>query len=376
MRTFGFLLNGLHEDSGSAQRVPVKVPYQQLFKCLQEKRYDLAPGKIDQPAATRPLELPRAVRVKDQESFKRPLAHPNFFIIGAAKSGTSSLWHYLRQHPDVGMPHIKEPNYFVSPDTPLRDEHGPPSLLPQVKSLHKYSVTDTERYLALFSGFENHRVRGEASVRYLYAPQVPLHIHNMVPEARFIVLLRNPVDRLLSHYGMMRNEYFREPLNLRNAIDAEPERIRENWGWDWHYVRTGLYAQQLDRYLKIFSRDRFLILLHDEFVSGPRETMKTVFRFLDVEEAFSPDMNTNMRSGYWPRSEHLHRFVHTSRSMNQLFRRVLRRNNYLRFRNLLVRINRTSVPRLSTSVRQDLMRRFHKDIARLSEILERPLPWL
>src|SRR3954471_20731855 len=167
------------------------------------------------------------------------MALPTFFIIGAPKAGTTSLHHYLDQHPEIQMSAVKEPQFFS----------GPPDGIPYRMG----RIEDLSRYEELFD--KAVRVRGEATAEYAVSPRragVPERIGEMVPEAKFVYLVRNPVARTLSNYKMM------------VALKGERRSLREALG-DFSVLRPlstapSLYAAQLELYLQRFPEDRILVL--------------------------------------------------------------------------------------------------------------------
>jgi len=200
----------------------------------------------------------------------RPL--PDFLILGAQKAGTTALYAYLRWHPQVTGPSFKEVSFF--------DRHYPRG----------------ERwYRAHLPAWPGDRVVGEASPSYLFHPLAPQRVAQMLPDARLIALLRNPVDRTFSHY-QHEVALGREPLSFEEAIEREDERMQgevehmrrdpeyfsEAW-WNYTYLARGRYAEQLERWFESFPRDRLLVLLTDELAADPSGTYGRVLEFLGVE---------------------------------------------------------------------------------------------
>ena len=201
----------------------------------------------------------------------RPL--PDFLIIGAQKAGTTALYAYLRRHPAITGPSWKEVSYF--------DRH--------------YG-----RGEAWYRGNFPNRVRargklvGEASPSYIFHPLGPERVKALVPEARLVALVRNPVDRALSHYHH-EVALGREPLRFEDALDAEEDRLRGEeerlaadpsyfsraW-WSHAYKSRGRYAEQLERWLAVFPRDRLLILPSEDLGGEPERTHARVLDFLGV----------------------------------------------------------------------------------------------
>jgi Sulfotransferase family len=168
---------------------------------------------------------------------------PNFLIIGAGKAGTSSLYQYLKQHPQIYMSPIKETNFFAleGQDLNFADPRD---------RINKYSITKIEDYYAQFEAVSNETAIGEASPLYLYEPKAPEQIQHYIPDVKLIAILRNPVDRAYASFLYLHREQ-RESLEyFSEALDAEPSRIQNNYPWIWHYKNLGFYAEQLQRYFE------------------------------------------------------------------------------------------------------------------------------
>jgi hypothetical protein len=297
---------------------------------------------------------------------------PNFLIIGAAKAGTTSLWAYLRQHPEVFFPANKEPNFFALEDRSL-SLRGPASPKVLHELLYSYCVQDYESYLGLFRSVRGQKAVGEASVRYLYAQEAPERIRASIPDVRLVAILRNPVSRLYSHYSMNR-QYGLESLGVLEAIEAERSRREAGWAYDWHYVNVSRYAGQIRRYFMLFGREQVKVLLHDEFLSRPVEVVQEVCGHIGVERAFVPDMSQKEKVTYLPRVFALDRLInHPGRGRNRrdLLCRAVGASVVAR----LDKWNRTPAPPLAPGLRTELSRLFRDDVQELEELLERRTGW-
>jgi len=200
-------------------------------------------------------------------SFARPL--PAFLILGAQKAGTTALYAYLRWHPRITGPAWKEVSYF--------DRHY---------------RRGTRWYRGHFPLRAADRLVGEASPGYLFHPLAPERVRATVPDAKLIAVLRDPVDRALSHY-QHEVALGREPLSFEEAVDAEPERTRGEeerlvrepgyfshaW-WDYTYLARGRYAEQLERWFAVFPREQLLVLPSEELAGEPDETYAKILEFL------------------------------------------------------------------------------------------------
>ncbi len=196
----------------------------------------------------------------------RPL--PDFLVLGAQKAGTTALYAYLQRHPGIAGPSWKEVSFF--------DRHW---------------ARGTAWYRGAFP-VRRGRLVGEASPSYLFHPLAPRRAASVVPQARLIALLRDPVDRAYSHY-QHEVDFGREPLSVEEALDREEERLggevermladpryfSRAW-WDFAYVARGLYAEQLERWFEAFPRERLLVLANEDLADAPAETYARVLDFL------------------------------------------------------------------------------------------------
>jgi hypothetical protein len=215
---------------------------------------------------------------------------PNFFIVGAAKSGTSTLWQHLKQHPAVFMPPNeldKEPAYF----SPLKRRRS------------------FDQYLDLFQkAHDRHRRIGEASTAYLTDPASARLIQQFNPESKIIIILRNPADRAYSAYNWMVMEGYEYAWSFRRALHLERKRagktIPNYWEpeyyWNYMYGAAGMYYDQVRRFVELFE-DNVLIIRFDDFIANLQSEYNRICSFLGVEsDDISPSAQNVSRSVYSP----------------------------------------------------------------------------
>ena len=192
---------------------------------------------------------------------------PTFLVVGAQRSGTTSLYEYLAAHPDVFMATPKELHFF--------DRH---------------LDRGVDWYRSRFEGARGERAVGEATPAYLYVPSAAEGMADVVPECRLVAVLRNPVDRAFSHYLLERGRGW-EDRSFEDAIDAEPERLASGSIDELlhhSYVDRGRYVRQLRRIGERFARSALLVLLFEDLRDRPEDTYREVCRFLGVDEGFRP----------------------------------------------------------------------------------------
>ena len=217
-----------------------------------------------------------------------PIVHtrlPNFFIPGAAHSATTSLWQYLRQHPDIYMPPVfdlKEPSHFCT--------------------RYKFAMTDWQTYLGLFAEAKTQRRVGEASTPYLTSPESPAMIKRVIPDARFIISLRNPADRAYSLYKWMHQYGFETLPTFAEGLETETkerldcDEFHDNncqYYYNFLYFNSGLYYEQVKRFFDTFGRQQVHVIIFEEFIRQPAEHLRQIFTFLDVDPSFVPAMEVH-----------------------------------------------------------------------------------
>jgi len=309
---------------------------------------------------------------------------PSFLIIGAAKCGTTALYEYLKQHPDVFMSPLKEPNFFAfegqMPD--FRDLDGTPS------PINTRSITALEAYQALFEGWTGQRAVGEASPQYLWAPQAAGRIKHYVPEARLVAVLRHPVERAYSAF-MHAIRAGREPVrDFSEALRLEESRIRNRCGLLYRYRNLGFYYEQLNRYVEAFDRRQIRVYLYDDLTNDLPGTLGDLFDFLGVDPGFAPDTSMRHNPSGIPQNGILQAATQALVSGRGSLRAALARHVPGSLKSVLpvqwtlrmarkLRDRNLHKPALPPDVRASLNAVFREDIIQLQDLIGRDLsPWL
>lgn len=284
-------------------------------------------------------------------------AWPNFFIVGAPKAGTSSLHAYLQAVPGIFMSRIKEPNYFarivVPDDHPVRP------------------IRDEQKYLQLFSAATTEAIIGEASPTYLADSEAPRLIREVSPGARILISLRDPVERAYSHYLMMRNNGFANESFLaeaqrglrlqgqRNIIILRPD--------------VGLYHEQVRRHLETFGTGQVKIIIFEEFMVDVSGTLRQIAEFLGIQQDFSNvklPVYRQFAEARGPLARYIFGNRIIARASEMLVSPQLRK--WVREKFL---VKDAKKPEMDQDARRFLTDYYRDDVRKLSELLERPLPW-
>ena len=236
---------------------------------------------------------------------------PDFFIAGAVKSGSTSAYYYLSEHPEVFMSPIKEPHYFSSDDMDFSLFR--PLVRKRVQSfnldayldsnmdqvVHRAYIRTITDYVRLFKNMKDEKAVGEASTSYLWSVTAPKRIKQQIPDAKIIIMLRNPVERAFSHYLMdFKNNLVKGSFS--DALEQDQKVIHASWGKNSMYVETGMYAEQVKRFMDIFPAEQILIVLYDDFKGNTLETMKTIYHFLAIDESYIPDLTKKYNTFFLP----------------------------------------------------------------------------
>ena len=221
---------------------------------------------------------------------------PNFLIVGAGKSGTTSIYNYLLQHPSIFMSSVKEPKFFSFGKD--RTYNGPGDHLAE-----RESVDSFERYCKLFNNSGSYKARGEASVDNLYFHwnAIP-RIKRYLGDPKIIIILRTPVERAYSAYSHLRRDGW-ETLSFAEALRVEEERKTLGYKWMWRYREAGLYSEQVRAYLANFTRVK--IFLYDDLRRNPQGLIRNLFEFLEVDPDFLPETSTRLNASGVPRNAFL-----------------------------------------------------------------------
>lgn len=291
---------------------------------------------------------------------------PDFLIVGAAKSGTTVLWQWLRQHADVFMPDVKEPHYFCFAGKPV--PHVGAELDPFYLST---LVTSTDAYDQLWQKSKPGQLRGEASPGYLYHSGTAARISARNPQCRIIAVLRNPARRAFSQYMHHARDGY-EPLHsFEEALAAEQSRIASGWWWGYHYLAAGAYAAQWQRYCEAFPPEQRLLLLHEDVESDPATCYAAICRFLGItplQQDFSIRVNETAGLKTVPNAGAFHAVLRHGSALTHMARDILPARVGSAIRHQLQKWNSHAAPKLCDATLQRLQEHYQPDIGALARL--------
>lgn len=294
---------------------------------------------------------------------------PNFLIIGAAKSGTTSLHEYLGQHPQIYMSPLKETNFFAF------DGDRPNFGGPDADAFNRDCVYRMEDYARLFEGRTDEIAAGESSPRYLGAEGAASRIRRRIPDAKLIAILRNPADRAFSAFSMRKRDGWEPCATLDEAIADEPRRIEERWGGGI-YERHGFYAKLLRPYFEHFGRDQIRVYLYDDLVAAPDLLLDDLFGFLGVDRRFRPLTSQRLNVSGVIRNPVMRMIWTRTHPLQKAIRPLLPKAARERVSRFFVGLDKVRLP-FAPEQRERLMDHYRDDIRQLEVLIGRDLSaWL
>lgn len=287
---------------------------------------------------------------------------PDFLVIGAARAGTTALYEALARHPGIGLTRDKETNYFAYKGRQLTVK-GPGA------EFINNSITDPETYGRQFDSAEPGQVLGEICPLYLFEPDAPGNIRDEAPDAKLIVVLRNPIDQAWSHYLYARHHAIEPESDFLKALTLEESRLEAGWQPLFGYSRFPRYGEQLARYLVLFPRDQLLVLDYADFRADNRAVQAAICNFIGVAPEAVAEAGEAVNAGGAPKNRLLQELLMRPNPLTAPAR-ILPLSWRRRIRDVLARRNSGGDREVMPDVARPILRdRLKDDVARLSDLL-------
>jgi len=277
---------------------------------------------------------------------------PNLLIVGAAKSGTTSLHNYLNQHPDVFMSKHKEPHFLIN------NEIGSKRIPNGINNLQEYSN--------LFLDGTCHKYRGESSAMYLQFPEITLkNIDRYLDkDVKIVIMLRNPIERAFSGYQHVKRFNIDENLDFLEALEKCEERYLENNNITpaSRYIHIGMYYNFVRKF-KLKFNDNVYVILYSDFINNTHKELSKLFCFLDIKD-IKLDVNKQYMVGGWKwRSKFLRKIF----MGKYIFKKFIPFKRYIRI--ALKSFVTAPTEKMDDGIRDKLKEIYKDDIQKLSEFL-------
>jgi len=281
---------------------------------------------------------------------------PNFFIVGAPKAGTSSLYAYLKDIPGIYMSPIKEPNYFSAAIIPATSSFGP--------------IRDKKKYLSLFEKVKDEKIIGEASPSYLSDPEAPKLIHEIVPDARILISLRDPVERAYSNYLMYKRLGWLQD-SFHNEL--QKAKLEKNSNIGKLILQRGLYTNNVKRYFDVFGQKQVKVIIFEEMFHDVKSVLNDVLEFLGVTCPLN-DFESKVHNPYATVRGPIAGFVLKNKPLRRLAEKIMSPNRRRALKEKLILKPQTK-PKLNEKDRNTLIDFYREDVVKIQTLLDRDLPW-
>ena len=297
---------------------------------------------------------------------------PNFLIVGAAKSGTTSLHYYLKEHQEICMPlNKKETFFFVGEKSNLGMRPG---------NFGKDIIVNFDDYKKLFQGviFSKHNAIGEACVAYLYFYKNSIsNIIHYLKNPKIIIMLRNPIDRAFSNYLHHVRDGL-EQLSFEKALNNQRKRKEQNWWWGYQFTDVGFYYKQVKAYLDNF--DQVKICLFDDLKKDTLGSVKDIYGFLGVDTSFAPNVNIRYNVTGIPKNRFVCEFFKKPNIVKSIAKPIIKILVSQEKRHKIkekIKMKNLQKPQMKPETREYLKNLYREDILKLQDLIKRDLSnWL
>ena len=287
---------------------------------------------------------------------------PNLLIIGAAKSGTTSLHNYLQQHPDIFMTTPKEPHFLINND--IGKDRIPKGII------------DKDEYFNLFNVIDSYKYKGESSVMYLAYPEITIkNIKKyLTPHVRIIIMLRNPVERAFSGYHHVKRYNMMEDLTFEEAIKISEDRYKNkhNITPASRYLHLGNYYKQVKPFLKQFTNTH--VIIYDDYKRNVNKELEKIFDFLNIKKIDINTHNKYMVGGWNWKNNFIKKIMRKDFFIKRFLKNIfLVRYLFNKFKFIFIKLFTKPSPKMRIKTERWLKDYYRKDVDQLSKLLNRNL---
>ncbi|MGS2725684.1 sulfotransferase family protein [Psychroserpens sp. BH13MA-6] len=288
---------------------------------------------------------------------------PNFFIVGAAKAGTTSLYHYLSQHEEVFCPNVKEPNYYASVSAEKASVYEEPKA---GNFYHRKVINNYNTYLSLYEDAKKEPILLDSSPSYLWDKNAAAHIYKDNPKAKILIVLRNPVERAFSHYLMDVRSGIQAEMDFKKALEKDCKHQPYTWGNAHLYVGLGLYHDQVKRYLDMFGPSQVKVMIYEDLFSNLESGLKDILNFIEVDTNVDINIHQAHNTFFMPKNKIYRKLIqyksHLKVYSNRLPENVKKRLKKSMFED-------STKPSLSQETYEAIFKYFNEDHLKTKQLL-------
>lgn len=288
----------------------------------------------------------------------------DFFLIGAARCGTTTLYNYLNNCDDIFLPSVKEPNFFSDVDSPKTEDYKLPV---SGEKHHAKIINDVNVYNMLYAYALETQLKGDTSPSYVWDTNVAKKLFTHNPEAKIIISLRHPIDRAYSHYIMNHYTGVDNENTFEEALKAP---INSIWGSCNEYLEMGLYYNQVKAYFDVFPKEQIKILIYEDWINNLELEIKGLFEFLGlaaVDSIFDKTVESNKIQ--LVKKKALLNFLRQNK-IKALIKNLISQKRVNTLKAYFFNDNSKEIEKIKPDLRQELILKFKEDIKNLSRLTE------
>ena len=288
---------------------------------------------------------------------------PNFILAGFPKCGSTSLYYYLYEHPEIFLPHQQKELHYFTYDilTKLNSGKGD-------KEIQEFHIDSFEAYKKCFSGVTDEKAIGDVSPSYAnYDVCIPKIKETLGKNTKVIFILRDPIQRAYSNYLHLVREN-REKLTFYEALMQEEKRMKEKYSDFWYYIFNSTYLPKINRMKEYF--DDILIITFEEFIKNPQKGIKEIYSFLGVNDTFKPgNLDTKFNAGGVYDDNAITRFIFSQHKLKNIIKKTVPITVQMKKAKLwLIEKYKTETPPMQKEVQLLLAERFRNDLVELKAL--------
>ncbi len=283
---------------------------------------------------------------------------PNFFIVGAPKSGTTNMSDYLQQHPEVFIPENQEPWFFARMDVP--------------ENFQREIISNEHEYLKLFNNGKNSLAIGESSPVYLACPHAPQLIKNFLPNAKILISLRNPIEIAYSQYLNLKFMKFHKNLTFKEMIDFNKTELEKNQFNIDSILVNGFYFKHLRMFMESFPPEQIKIIIFEDYIKNSQKTIQSIFSFLNLKE-FS-NLTEPLKNSYRVPTNSTSKLLMNSNIFRKLSSHLVPATTRQKFGERFL-VKQSKRPPIPQEERKILKKIYEDDVSSLKKMIHMNIPW-